>query len=83
MTKAQPNNEVFRVSFTDRKNRNFRREYLPHCQDEKTAKQWAEKQRDSWNHHYDYGGKGSELLTDPRTWIVRVSPENSPQPKIG
>lgn len=76
--------EPFRVVFTDKKNRQFKREYLTHifndakksnASNDAVARQWAEKQRDVWNHHYDYGGKGSEFLTDPRTWILKVTSE--------
>ncbi len=57
----------FAVRFSDKKNK-FEKSYTVDSQDESTAWQWVEKQRDEWDKFY----KAGEDITDPKTWKVTV-----------
>ncbi len=59
----------FLVNFSDKKSQ-FSQSYRVDSQDEPTAWQWVEKQRDLWIASFK---TGETELTDPKSWKVIVS----------
>lgn len=60
---------LFVVDFTDKKSR-FGKSYTISSQDETTAWQWVEKQRDAWIKTFRIG---EQEISDPKGWKVTIA----------
>lgn len=73
----------FKVTLSEPKVKNGFTRVYPNieCFDEKTAKQWAEKQRDVWTKAYDVDADcADDVQVNPRDWTITVE-EIKEEPK--